>query len=386
MEHDVLQEFRESCYVHTTADFLQQVSAYIESHDTQLLQQIQEYLEVFLRAVRKGQERLPIPVGSIQISLLKTSILLEKPQLQMDAFDEMGVLGNRLFSKGFPIPWLTEFWESYKEALMKNVADMKAQRFLSEERIENLMGENVDYLIAFLTGLLKYFFIQEGSKIAGIHDIEKADNFMISLGSYYDRQKMLYAELPEVDIFYNPQEEGLEFVSFHQKIYSRKEFKQLRLYHTRFVECQFVNCSFVETDLSDAYFDNCRFYQTGFENCTAYGSTFKNCIFDRVTITKVDFHYEGEADHRVKDIYKPLDIYDSQLQQVSFQQCNLAYARVEESLVKDMRLEECCIEKSTMEGNVNEHGIFETETEQEDESSLSDGRSGHNGIPGKSHQ
>lgn len=348
MDSKRIQQFRENEYREETVMFLSKTQSYLAENRIEIAKKVQQQLEEFMRAIARGQEEVPIPVGSIQISLLEISIYLDKPMLRMDAYDNMGIFGRLLFSKHFPCEWILTYWDEYRMNLLKRIEKMNAVRFISEETVRVMMQETFEYLRAYLIGVIKYPFAY-ADLFEGIQGVMKEEEFMISVGSYLDKQKALYMERRETDIIFNPEGIQTDFCLFKQKIYKTKTFEKLNLKHSRFVECQFVNSSFKNVDLSDAIFDNCRFYRTDIEECNAYGLTMINCIFDTVTIKETPFHYKGEKDGSVRDIYKPLDILESQIKRVTIINCDLEYARGSDNEVIQLELQGCLTANSIFE-------------------------------------
>lgn len=366
MEHNYLQKFVETYHTKERSWFLEHTFEYLKEHRQELAEKVKKNLEIFLFGVAAGQKEFPIPIECIQISLLDVSIFKEKPVLRYDAYGEMGVLGTRLFSKNFPCEWILTYWEEYRKRLEQDVKEMQATRYISQARIEQMMMESTGMLNALIYGMVKYTF-DTLDTIEPLKELMKTEYFYISFGNYMDQQKQLYAEYPEIDIFFHKEEESLEYRKYQHKVYRKKEFVKLDLTHSQFVECQFVNCKFQECDLKDVIFENCRFYHTDMEKCTGYGITMNNCIIEQLKCSNINFHYEGEENGSVKDIYKPLEIFQSQINEMEVENCNLSYANIFDNYGVRIQVSECKLENSAMEGKINENGIFEDMPEQEDE-------------------
>lgn len=366
MEHNYLQEFMEAYHAKERKWFLEQTFQYVNEHRQELVEKIQKNLEIFLMGVATGQKEFPVPVECIQLSLLDVSIFKEEPALRYDAYGELGVLGTRLYSKNFPCEWILTYWEEYRKRLEEDVKEMQAVRYISQARIRQIMMESTGMLNAFIYGIIKYPF-HALDTMEPLKELLKTENFYISFGNYMDRQALLHTEYPEIDIFFHGKEEALEYRKYQHKVYRKKEFKELDLTHSRFVECQFVNCRFEKCQLKDVTFENCRFYHTDMENCTGYGMTMNNCIIEQLKCVEVNFHYEGEEDGSAKDIYKPLEIFLSQIDDMEMENCNLSYSSLLENNPVKIKISECNLENSTMEGKIDENGIFEDLSGQEDE-------------------
>lgn len=366
MEHKYLQEFIATYHAKERRWFLEHTFQYLKEHRQELTEQIKKNLEIFLLGVVAGQNEFPVSVECIQISLLDVSIFKEEPALRYDAYGELGVLGTRLFSKNFPCQWILNYWEEYKKRLEKDVKEMQVTRYISQARIQQMMMESTGMLNALIYGMVKYTF-DTLDDMKPLKELIKTECFYISFGNYMDRQKQLYAENPEVDIFFNTEGEPLQYRKYQHKVYRKKEFMELNLNHSRFVECQFVDCRFEKCDLTDVTFENCRFYHTDMEKCIGYGMTMNNCIIEQLKGVDVNFHYEGEENGGIRDIYKPLEIFQSQIDYMELEHCNLSYSNIFDNYRVKIKVSECNLENSAMEGKIDENGIFENMPEQENE-------------------
>ncbi len=366
MEHNYLQEFMETCHAKERKWFLEQTFQYLNEHRQELADQVKKNLEIFLRGVVIGQNEFPVPVECIQISLLDVSIFKEEPALRYDAYGEMGVLGTRLFGKNFPCQWILTYWDEYRKRLENDVKKMQVSRYISQARIQQIMMESTGMLNALIYGIIKYSF-DTLNTMEPLKELLKTDYFYISFGNYMDRQKLIYAEYPEIDIFFNTEGESLEYRKYQHKVYRKKEFMELNLTHSQFVECQFVNCKFEKCDLKDVTFENCRFYHTDMEKCIGFGMNINNCILEELKCVDGVFHFLGEKVGRLKDIYKPLEIFQSQIDYMEVENCNLSYSNLFDNYGVKIKVSECNLENSVMEGKIDENGIFEVMPEQEDE-------------------
>lgn len=366
MERNYLKEYFETYYQTEREKFLDKITEHMIQNKEVLVKDIQDAFEKFAIAVGKGQEEYPSMVECIQISLLRISLYQENPMLRFDAYGEMGVLGLRLFSQNFPFQWLTDYWQEFKERLSNRVVTMKATRYISEARIKQMMLESIEMIENILYGILKYPFY-ELDKTQSLSEVMKTEHFYISFGSYMDKQRILATDFGEIDIFLHEKNETLNHRKYKQKIYSKKQFENLELFHSQFEECQFINCVFQKTNLRDVVFENCRFYQVEFQDCLGEGMTINNSLLENVKFEDTTFYYQGENNRSLQGIYKPLDIVQSQAEKTEMKNCDIRYARFTDNEWMDIKVMECKIEQSTMEGNINEDGVFQTLPEQEDE-------------------
>lgn len=366
MERNYLKEYFETYYQTEREKFLDEITEYMIQNRDVLIKEIQDAFEKFATAIGKGQEEYPSMVECIQISLLRISMYQETPMLRFDAYGEMGVLGLRLFSQNIPFRWLTDYWKEFKERLCNCVVKMKATRYISEARIQQMMLESAEMIETILYGILKYPFY-EAEQIQSLSEVMKTEHFYVSFGSYMDRQRVLATDFGEIDIFLHEKNETLTHRKYRQKIYSKKQFKNLELFHSQFEECQFINCVFQKTNLQDVVFENCRFYQVEFQDCQGEGMTIANSLLENVKFEDTTFYYQGENDGSFRGIYKPLDIVQSQADKMEMKNCDIRYARFTDNDWMDIKVMECKTEQSTMEGKINADGVFQNLPEQEDE-------------------
>ncbi len=366
MERNYIKEYFETYYQTEREKFLDKITEYMIQNRDELIKEIYDVFEKFVVAVGKGQEEYPSLVECIQISLLRISLYQEKPMFRFDAYGEMGVLGLGLFCQNVPFQWLTDDWREFKERLRDCVVEMKATRYISEARIQQMMLESIEMIEDTLYGILKYPFF-ELDQSQGLLDVTKTEHFYISFGSYMDKQRILATDFKEIDIFLHEKNETLNHRKYRKKIYNKKEFKDLELFHSQFEECQFINCVFQNTNLRDVVFENCRFYQVEFQDCLGEGMTIHNSMLDSVRFEGTTFYYQGEGNGSLQGIYKPLDIMQSQIDNMEMRNCDVRYARFTDNDYEDFKVIKCKTEQSTMEGKLDEDGVFQTMPAQEDE-------------------
>lgn len=360
------EEFILNSYEPEREKFLEEIHFLLRTKAEEVCQEIKNKLELFIRAVEYGQEQLPVPIECIQMSLLYTSFYMDEPMLQFDAYGEMGVLGLRLFSKTYPFPFFKDEWLCLKERLREAVRKEKLTNFISEARIQQMMMEVVNMLQTSLYITTKYGLMDIKLDVL-TEELICLDKFYLTIGGYMDHQTIIAADFPELDIFFHPEEEALDFRTYSNKIYQKKNFNEFDLKHSKFVECQFINCTFYDCNLRDVWFENCRFYHTEFVNCMCEGMTILDCMMEQIVFESTSFFQYLEGPQKGIDFYKPLDISLSRLRHIEMKHCDVRMSRFVDNDEIRIQIKDCDLYGSTMEGNVNEHGIFQIMSEQEDE-------------------
>ena len=214
------------------------------------------------------------------ISLLNTSLLDDKPILQIDFYNEEWVYGESWARYRFSADFLFKHWAKFK-------ADAPDENFyvrskISRVEIKALFWGTVDKIIFLFACYTKYF----APRLASCNEFNalvKAEIFHITCGTYLDWQNRIFAALPEIDLFNLDANEDTNFRSFEHKKFTNDKFSGLDLMHCDFEECVFNNFTLENLNLSDANFLRCRFVDCTFDGVKIAGGDFwerYNC-FDK---------------------------------------------------------------------------------------------------------
>ena len=300
-----LQEFEENEYQEITRQFMAKTVAYVRENAMAVIESIKTQLDSFMANIAKQQKIQMIPVGQITLSLIRVSAWEEKKLIRMDAYDEEQLMGRNVAYQYIEADWLFTEWQAYYDSLKDAVKKNGKSLYIREASIRNLMGRSLKKLVYILASTLKYTF-NDADYLEHFQECARAEGFIISVGEYMDWQKVLYAEPPEVDIFFNQDKHPLVFQKLENKRYRDKEFCELDLRHARFTHCDFIRCSFEDTDLSDVRFVDCRFKNVDMKSGKLYGASFIACIFENTDmegIQKKRVPFAGQEEQET-DVYR----------------------------------------------------------------------------------
>ncbi len=303
MVEEYLQQFKEAYYEQDTGEFLDETNKYITNNVDNIALEIRHQMEEIFAEIIEVQKMIPINIACIQISLLESYVYLNEPMIQIDVYDANPIFGNILYSKKIDAAWLFTAWDGYKQRLEEHVEKMNLKRYIFPEQIRICMFESLQYIINIMVFVLKYL-IAYSDKFNGYNELLKEKNFIITAGKYRDWQKTLFADMPEIDIFFNTEEKGLQFQKYRKKKYRKKIFKNLSLKHVRFSECEFLNCIFENTDLSDSVFENCILENIKTTNIIMYGVLFDGCKIMGVDFSGVKWVCKDELP---EDLYRKVE-------------------------------------------------------------------------------
>ncbi len=226
----------------------------------------------------------------MSISFLNTSMIDDKPTLQIDFYNEEWVYGESWARYRMSADFLFKYWKDFKFDALDDRFFVRSK--ISKIEIKSLFWGTLDKLIFLFTCYAKYF-APRLSYYNEFDELIKAENFYVTCGTYLDWQNRIYAVLPEIDLLNPDANEETTFRPVIKKIYRNKKFSNLNLRGCYFEECLFDNFTFENLNLVDAIFLRCRFTSTKFVNvktagCDLFECYFKNCTFENCTSNPAD--------------------------------------------------------------------------------------------------
>ncbi|MBR6013858.1 MAG: hypothetical protein IK062_08780 [Selenomonadaceae bacterium] len=210
----------------------------------------------------------------ISVSFLNTSVIEKNPTLQIDFYDEDWFYGKSWARSRHNADFLLKFWESFTADALDESFYIRSQ--VSKVEIKSLFWGTLDKLIYIFACNAKYFgFLVSFSD--EYDELQKAENFYITCGTYLDWQERIFAELPEVDLLNLEKNFDTTFRPIKKKFFRGKSFENLNLRHCFFEDCIFDKFIFSDINLCDAQFLRCKFFSTKFLNCQFAGGDFFEC-------------------------------------------------------------------------------------------------------------
>ena len=278
-----------------------------------------------------------IPCAYMSISFLNTSLLDGKPLLQVDFYNGDWVYGEPWARGRMAADFLFHGWDAF---CVKALDDsFYVRNKLRRTAIKSLFWETAEKL-AYLFACFAKYFMKELSELPAFQTLEKEPVMYVTCGTYLDWQERIYGILPEIDLTDPPDNEETAFREFHGKSYREKAFQNLDLRHCRFYDCVFRSSVLSRTDLSDAYFARCRFYDTDFVQLSVAG-----CAWEECTLTFCRFQASGTRSEG-DEYFADAEMVRSKILGVQAIGCDFSHFRLKDCEVADAILEDVRVEHS----------------------------------------
>lgn len=287
---DYIAKFEAKEYEEAKRIFFQKTTAHILDNVQTICKDISDALDTFFCNIGTAQKKQPISIGQITISLIRISAWEDKKYIRLDAYDEGQLLGRNVAFQYIDAGWLFSAWDAYHDDLEERVKQTGNGCYIKEAAVKQMMNKSLGELASILAYTLKYS-LDDADYLEHFADFTKTDGFVISAGEYMDRQKMLYAQLPEVDIFFNQEERPLVFQKIAHKRYYDKNFVDFDLRNARFDQCDFIRCDFENVDLCDVRFVDCTFKNVCMKSGKMYGASFAECTMENVNMDGMDVRW-----------------------------------------------------------------------------------------------
>lgn len=290
--------------------------------------------EYFDRIIKAQAMNLVSPIAEITFSFLYTSLDEQEAVLQLDCYGEAGrSYSDSQLSGRIPAGWLSYRLEQFTESLKQIAAQQGIANFVRPAGFEVFKLRAVRSLLAYFAGQFKYLIddMLDRKKLA---QIVKSETFVIEVGEYLDWQKVIFAILPEVDIFNHEANTGLCFRRFPAFYYQEKQFVNLTMNRAEFTDCTFKESEITGCTMNDCIFDQCVFERVHISRTKMMGCLFIGCTIKETTMTNVDFYIS--ADIEPEEYYEPAEFYDCELTSNRFEHCNLLQCGVSDCEITDL--------------------------------------------------
>ena len=316
-EMDLIQTFDEYLaqrYKPLETEFLQKTAQYFSKELSTIRKFCLDEWHKALAHACEIQRQENQPCAYMSISFLNTSVIDDKPTLQIDFYNEEWVYGESWARYRMNADFLMKYWQDFKFDALDDRFFVRSK--ISKVEIKPLFWGTLDKLIFLFTCYAKYF-APRLSYYNEFDDLIKAENFYVTCGTYLDWQNRVSAVLPEIDLLNPDANEDTMFRPLKNKIYRNKKFHDLNLRGCYFEDCVFENFTFENLNLSDANFLRCRFTSTKFVNlqmagCDLFECYFKNCTFENCS---------AEIDEDSEEYFAPMRMYHCYLLEIKFDNC-----------------------------------------------------------------
>ncbi len=322
------EEYQTQRYEKLEPEFLNKSSAFFSENLSTIRKNFLEEMKLAMKNAHDVQKSEGTICAYISVSFLNTSVVENKPALQIDFYNEEWVYGESFSRSRMSADFLLKYWEEF-------VSDALDEKFyirskISKVEIKSLFWGTLDKLVYIFACYLKYFAYRL-TYYKEFDELNKAENFYVTFGTYLDWQEKVFARLPEIDLLNPDANEDTTFRPVTKKFYRRKNFQDLNLRGCSFEECTFDNFVFSNVDLADARFFKCRFTSTEFTGAKFAGGDFfecylKDCSFKNCT--------SNPADVSEDEYFAPFRMYHCFLLNTNFADCDFAQLKKIDCLEK----------------------------------------------------
>lgn len=329
-----IKEFEENYLPGLREDFVQKTQESISEHMPKIQEKLKKNMTALLEILCRIQTEVPVSVGEIQIALLHTSVAAGTPRLSYIVYGENGYLGREILNIQYDASWLFACWEEYGNALESKVKEINAQNNIRYEAVQQLRRQSTEFLIQTLYVVCKYLFV-EMDQLERYGEVLFTEDFRLTTGEYMDWRKTLFIKRPETDIFFNTDKTPLNYGRFRTAVYSHKTFEDMDLTAAVFADCEFVHCNFKNVIMNDVRFEGCRMYYCEFDNVKCWGMTVEKCVLKKLKFTDTSWNFVPDINH-LHDLYKPAEVYDSELEGITFHKSDIHGIVQDRNRISDM--------------------------------------------------
>lgn len=216
-------------------------------------------------------------IGRITVSLLRISAWEERQRAKIEVYDKDEIVGKLLYETETDVSCIFAEWENYRKRIAALAEEKGVRRYIKDPVICFFMEERLTDMALYLYALYKYVLI-DADEIENYELMNTIPGFMITIGEYMDWQRVLYAQVPTVNLEQINKGELVMFARFKNKTYRDLHIEGANLESTKFSDCRFYNCTFTDVNLNDALFENCQFKNVVMKSGTMYGAVMKKCV------------------------------------------------------------------------------------------------------------
>lgn len=311
---DYIEKFQREIFAQEDEHFQAGINQLIEQNSESYIEDFKKSVKCFLTEIHKMQATVMEKVGCVEISFLRASVDSDKLLMAFEAYDEMQDIGRCLIDMRSSAGWFTKEWEQFKERLNELRERQEWCRYVNYEDIRIMLQGAFYQLYMKLIYLFKYS-LQTCDTWEEYQNIRHTDIFYISVGEFRDKQKLIFVDRAEFDIFLSGINTPLCYGKFSDKVYKQKVFGNLNLKGSKFINCRFEKCDIQKVELQDSIFVDCIFYQCTFQEADLSGSMLTYCRFDECDLGGMDWYVPiSEESQDVKDVYRKTILADCTLQ------------------------------------------------------------------------
>ena len=185
-----LEDYYIKRYQGIEREFLDKTSAYLNENTEKILEYLVKNTTEILKKALNIQNERDIPCGYMSFSLLLTSVMVNKPVLQVDFYSGEWVYSEPWGREKIDASFLFRYWDDLQKAAFDDNYFMRSRITLA--MIKTFFYDTLDELIYVLADYLKKY----GENFANIPEFSKMKKetpAYITVGAYLDWQERIFA-------------------------------------------------------------------------------------------------------------------------------------------------------------------------------------------------
>lgn len=271
---DYITQFQTECYLPAATAAMNRFMVSYTDHAKEIHKTVVGQFDAFFRCIVRLQDRkLMDDVHSVAISFPYSSLLCGNPCMIFEVYPDFPFFAPKLVQEIFSAPWIFPDWNEFYEDLLRRTQKLSLGTVVRPPFIKSTMWDTARYILHLVSTFVKTQMV-DVELLPSFHSMRKADTFRVTFGEYMDWQRLIYAQLPPIDIFNCEEFESLSYRKFRSAVYEDKVFENLELDDARFISCIFKNCLFKNSKFRDAKFEGCDFEGCRFEQVRLDGARF----------------------------------------------------------------------------------------------------------------
>ncbi|MBO6177645.1 MAG: hypothetical protein J6O04_00510 [Selenomonadaceae bacterium] len=185
-----LEDYYIKRYQGIEREFLDKTSAYLNENTEKILECLVKNTTEILKKALNIQNERDISCGYMSFSLLLTSVMVNKPVLQVDFYSGEWVYSEPWGREKIDASFLFRYWDDLQKAAFDDDYFMRSR--ITSAMIKTFFYDTLDELIYVLADYLKKY----GENFANIPEFSKMKKetpAYITVGAYLDWQERIFA-------------------------------------------------------------------------------------------------------------------------------------------------------------------------------------------------
>ncbi|RKI66631.1 hypothetical protein D7V91_11970 [bacterium 1xD42-67] len=333
---EYIAQFQSECYLPAASAAMNRFMASYADHSEEIHKTVIGQFDAFSRCIVRLQERqLMDSVHSIAISFPYSSLLCGNPCMMFELYPDFPFFAPHQLQEIFSAPWVFPEWDTFYEDLLGRTQKLGLGTVIRPPYIKSSLWDVARYILHFVSTFVKTQLV-DVERLSSFCAMRKAETFRITFGEYMDWQRLIYAQLPSIDIFNCEEDETLSFRVFCSAVYEDKVFANLTLDDARFESCIFRNCLFKGTKLRDAKFEGCDFENCRFEQVRLDGARFSGSKLQNVEMSEVKTNCMIPDPDTILGGFTTTDFINCFLENVSITQSDYSASQFQGCQVKNL--------------------------------------------------